>query len=124
MEFLSGLIWLRRHVLTKPLFSFFQKVLPPITPTEREAIEAGDIWWEAELFRGNPKWQSLLAMPAPTLTLEEQAFIDHQVECLCELLNDWEIVQTHKDLPEAVWAYLKQERFFGMIIPKEYGGIC
>lgn len=91
--------------------------------TEKEAIEAGDVWWEKELFQGKPNWQHLMSMPKPTLQLQEQTFIDHQVEILCGMLNDWEIVQEKSDLPPLVWDYLKKEKFFGMIIPKVYGGL-
>lgn len=113
---------LRQHNFTKPLVAVLQKKMPAISETEREAIKAGNVWWEKDLFCGQPDWKKLLAMPAPTLSNEEQEFIDNQVETLCNMTNDWEIVNESRDMPEVVWEYLKKERFFGMIIPKEYGG--
>lgn len=111
-----------RHVLiTKPLLTRIQKILPPMSETERIALEAGDVWWEAELFRGRPNWKKFQQKELPGLSEEEQVFIDNQVETLCAMLNDYEIVQNH-DLPKEVWNYLKRERFFGLVIPKEYGG--
>ncbi len=112
----------RQQYFTKPLVNVLQKRMPPISKTEREAIEAGDVWWEKDLFCGRPQWKKFLAIPSPKLTVEEQAFLDNQVETLCGMLDDWQIVHTDGDMPKEVWDYLKQERFFGMIIPKEYGG--
>ncbi len=114
---------LRQRFITGPLFNIFKKVLPPISATEREAINAGDVFWEGELFKGKPNWDALLKLPTSTLSQEEMHFLDNQVERLCEMLNDWEITHHHLDLPQAVWQYLKEEKFFGMIIPKEYGGL-
>lgn len=113
---------LRQQHLVTPLFGLLKKRLPTISKTEQEAIEAGDVWWEKDLFGGRPQWKKLLAYPQPKLTDQEQNFIDHQVETVCDMLNDWEVMQT-KDMPKAVWEYLKKEHFFGMIIPKEYGGL-
>lgn len=114
---------LRHHYLSKPVLKFFRKVLPPMSATEREALDAGDVWWDGDLFQGRPDWQKWLAMPKPALSAEEQAFLDNQVETLCAMLDDWKIVQRDFDLPKAVWDYLKKERFFGMAISKEYGGL-
>ncbi len=114
---------LRRERLTRPVFEFFKRVLPPMSDTEQEALEAGDTWWDADLFKGNPDWKEWLAIPFPELSEEESAFLAEQTETLCEMLDDWEIVHIDKDLPEQAWNYLKQEKFFGMIIPKEYGGL-
>src|SRR5579871_4664770 len=113
---------IRRDFLSKILLKEYRAILPLMSVTERIALEAGDVWWEGELFRGCPDWKKLLAMPKPELTEAEQAFINNQVEKLCGMLNDWEIVFEHFDLPESVWRYLKQERFFGLVIGKEYGG--
>ncbi|WP_413112360.1 acyl-CoA dehydrogenase [Thaumasiovibrio sp. DFM-14] len=113
---------LRQKYLTKPAFSFFKSVLPPMSQTEKEAIEAGSVWWDGELFAGSPQWSTLLTYPKPSLTQEEQAFIDNQLEGLLAILDDHEIVQQQRDLPEAVWAYLRKEHFFSLIIPKQYGG--
>ncbi len=113
----------RREFLIKPITQTLRKQMPTISETEREAISAGDTWWEKELFCGSPDWIKLLSIPKPTLSSEEQQFLDHQVDHLCGLLNDWEIVNRDNNLPPAVWDYLKQEKFFGMAIPKEYGGL-
>lgn len=112
---------LRRRVLSGPLFTWFQKVLPPMSDTEREAIEAGTVWWDGELFSGRPDWQKLLDYPKAQLTEEEQAFVDGPTEELCAMVSDWDIGQ-RMDLPEEAWAFIKQHGFFGLIIPKEYGG--
>ncbi|VTM10043.1 acyl-CoA dehydrogenase [Pseudomonas aeruginosa] len=112
---------LRRRVLSGPLFAWFQKVLPPMSETEREAIEAGTVWWDGELFSGRPDWQKLLDYPKAQLTEEEQAFVDGPTEQLCAMVSDWDIGQ-RMDLPEEAWSFIKQQGFFGLIIPKEYGG--
>jgi acyl-CoA dehydrogenase len=113
---------LRQKYFTKRVIKILQKRMPSISQTEREAIEAGNVWWEKDLFCGRPHWKKFLALPQPKLTSEEQAFLDNQVETLCGMLNDWQIVNNDRDMPEEVWDYLKKEKFFGMIIPKEYGG--
>ncbi|MGG5242637.1 acyl-CoA dehydrogenase [Pseudomonas lurida] len=112
---------LRRQYFTKPLFSWFQKVLPPMSETERDAIDAGTVWWDGELFSGRPDWDKLLAYPKVQLTEEEQAFIDGPTEALCAMVSDWEIGQA-MDLPPAAWEHIKTHGFFALIIPKEYGG--
>lgn len=114
---------LRIQYFTLPLIKKLRNKMPPISETERIALEAGNVWWEKDLFCGKPNWQTLLSMPVPTLTEEEQHFLNHQVETLCNMIDDWKIVQQDHDLPEAVWEYLKNERFFGMVLPKEYGGL-
>lgn len=113
----------RQKHLIQPALGLLKQKLPGISNTEREAIEAGNTWWEKELFCGRPKWQTFFNIAKPTLSSEEQSFLDNQVETLCAMLNDWQIVHVDKNLPESVWAYLKKERFLGMIIPKEYGGL-
>ncbi|WP_431702296.1 acyl-CoA dehydrogenase [Pseudomonas sp. BR20] len=112
---------LRRQYFTKPLFSWFQKVLPPMSETERDAIDAGTVWWDGELFSGRPDWDKLLAYPKVQLTEEEEAFIDGPTEELCAMVSDWEIGQA-MDLPPAAWEHIKTHGFFALIIPKEYGG--
>jgi alkylation response protein AidB-like acyl-CoA dehydrogenase len=112
---------LRIKYLTTPIYDFFQRVLPPMNQTEMEALEAGDVWWEAELFQGDPDWREFAAYPAPGLSEAEQAFLDNETEKLCDLLNDWEIVN-QGDLSEAAWNYIREAGFLGMIIPEEYGG--
>ncbi|UCH39465.1 MAG: acyl-CoA dehydrogenase [Gammaproteobacteria bacterium] len=120
---LLGLPQLRLQWLSRPLLKRISKVLPPMSDTERAAIEAGSIWWEAELFRGNPDWSLLQGYSMPKLSDEEQAFIDGPVEQLCAMLDDWDITHNRMDLPPEVWAFLKRYGFFGMIIPKRYDGL-
>jgi len=112
---------LRILLITRPIYKFFQAVLPDISRTEAEALEAGDVWWEAELFKGDPDWEEFHGYPAPSLTEEEQSFLDNETETLCSLLNDWQIVQDG-DLSSEAWSYMKEQGFLGMIIPEEYGG--
>jgi len=114
---------LRRPLLARPLLRLFKRMLPPLSETEREALEAGTVGWDGELFSGRPDWHKLLSTPAPQLTPAEQAFLDGPVEELCRMLDDWRIIEHDRDLSPAVWQFLKQERFFGMIIPVEYGGL-
>ena len=114
---------IRQKVLTAPLLSYVRAVLPPMSQTERDAIEAGTVWWEAELFRGNPDWSKLMSTPAATLTPAEQAFLDGPTDELCAMLDDWDITYGHNDLPPHIWDYIKKHKFFGMVIPQEYGGL-
>ncbi|MEN5016617.1 acyl-CoA dehydrogenase FadE [Erwinia sp. Eh17-17] len=114
---------LRRSLMSKPTLATFRKVMPPMSRTEKEAIDAGTTWWEGDLFRGTPDWKKLHAYPQPRLTPEEQAFIDGPVEEACRMANDFQITHEMADLPPELWAYLKQHRFFAMIIKKEYGGL-
>src|SRR3990167_7009138 len=119
----ANLTGLRRRYFTTPLIKRIKNQLPAISETEREAINAGNTWWEKELFCGRPEWQKLLSMPAPQLSVAEKDFINNQVETLCQMLNDWQIVYEDSDLPPSVWDYAKKEKFFGLVIPKEYGGL-
>ncbi|HEX5754966.1 MAG TPA: acyl-CoA dehydrogenase, partial [Arenimonas sp.] len=114
---------LRQQWITAPLLRFYTKILPPLSDTEKTALEAGTVGFEGELFSGMPKWDVLLAQPKPQLTAEEQAFMDGPVETVCRMTNDWDITHNRADLPPEIWDYVKQHRFFGMIIPKEYGGL-
>lgn len=113
---------LRRELLTTHVFKLFKKMLPPISRTEQEALDAGNLGWEADLMRGKPKWEKLHAIVAKELTPEEQYFINNQVETLCKMLNDWDVF-CNQNLPQEIWDYMRQERFWGLIIPKEYGGL-
>ncbi len=119
---MSWLSW-RKKWVSKPLFSMARKALPPMSRTEQEAIEAGDVWWESQLFSGKPDWSELLSIPAASLTVEEQAFIDGPVTQLLAMLDEWQINQEDGDLSPEIWQFLKQQGFFGMIIPKDYGGL-
>lgn len=114
---------LRRALFSRPVLQIFQKVMPPMSRTEKEAIDAGTTWWEGDLFRGNPDWQKLHNYPQPRLTEAEQAFIDGPVEEACRMANDFQITHEAADLPPELWAHLKEHRFFAMIIKKEYGGL-
>ena len=101
---------LRHSLISAPLFAWFQRVLPPMSATERDAIEAGSVWWNGELFSGRPDWNKLLAYPKAQLTEEEQAFLDGPTEALCAMVSDWEIGQ-RLDLPPDAWAHIKQHGF-------------
>ncbi|ART79118.1 acyl-CoA dehydrogenase [Oceanisphaera avium] len=114
---------LRKKWITGPAFTTFKKILPPLSVTEQEAMEAGSVWWDGQLFSGNPDWSTLLAYGPSRLTDEEQYFLDNQVETLLGMLDDHKIVNEDRELPEAVWAYIKAQGFFSLIIPKEYGGL-
>ena len=116
--------FLRRKLIGDPCLRLFRKIMPRLSETEREALEAGTVWWDAELFSGRPNWKKLLATPAPTLTAEEQAFLDGPVNELCGMLDDWRINAELHDLPPEVWRFIKENGFFGMIIPKKYGGLA
>lgn len=114
--------WRRRRI-SEPAYRWARNAMPPLSATEREAIEAGDTWWEADLFTGNPDWRKLLDVPAAALTPDEQRFIDGPVAQLCAMLDEWDITWHRRDLPPEVWNFLKAQRFFGMIIPKRHGGL-
>jgi acyl-CoA dehydrogenase len=113
----------RRDWITKPIFRLAQHALPRLSATEREAIEAGDVWWDAELFAGNPDWSKLLAFAPARLAEEEQQFLAGPVEELCRMVDEWKVNWELRDLPPEVWNFLKEKKFFAMIIPKAYGGL-
>ncbi|WP_254275210.1 acyl-CoA dehydrogenase [Halomonas sp. 3H] len=119
----AGLPALRGKWLTPRLFALFKKVSPKVSDTERTALEAGSVAWDGELFTGKPNWQALLDYADEGLTEEERAFIDNQCSVAAGMCNAWEIAKERADLPQALWDHLKQERYFGMIIPKAYGGL-
>ena len=114
---------IRIPFITAPLLGFYTKILPPLSETERVALEAGTVGFEGELFSGKPNWNVLLDQPAPTLSTEEQAFLDGPCEELCAMTNDWDITHVRADMPPELWQFIKDNRFFGMIVPKEYGGL-
>ena len=118
-----NLIEVRREKITRPALDMYRKMLPSMSDTEREALEAGSIWWDGELFSGMPEWDRLMSFPAPKLSEEEQAFIDGPCEELCRMLDDWEICHELADMPREVWDFIIKHKFFAMIIPKQYGGL-
>ena len=102
----------RRHLFSAPLLGWFRRLLPPMSDTEKAAIDAGTVWWDAELFTGRPDWDRMLKSPAPVLSAEEKAFLDGPTDELCRMLDEWEIENDVNDLPEDVWDFIKQNRFF------------
>ncbi|MCC6658870.1 MAG: acyl-CoA dehydrogenase [Rhodocyclaceae bacterium] len=114
---------LRRAVITRQLFAAYRRMLPQMSQTEREALEAGSVWWEGELFHGRPDWRKLLAYPQPKLSPAEQSFLANETEELCRLSDDWTSSHLDHDLSPQAWQYLKEKGFLGMIIPKRYGGL-
>ncbi len=114
---------LRRLLISNKAMQLMRRALPPMSQTEKEALDAGTVWWDGDLFSGRPNWKKMLAIPEPRLTEEEQAFIDGPVQQLCEMLDDWHITEERHDLPPEVWQFIKDNGFFGMIIPKAYGGL-
>lgn len=113
---------LRFNLITKPAYKTLANSMPSISTTEQEALEAGTSWWEKELFMGAPDWSKFENYPYPTLSAEEQSFIDNEVELLCSMLDEWEIHHQLKDLPPEVWQFIKDKGFLGLIIPKSFGG--
>ena len=118
-----NIVEFRREKLTKPLLAIYRTMLPKMSDTEREALEAGNVGWDGELFSGMPQWDKLMSYPAPKLSDEEQAFFDGPCEELCAMLDDWEVCHVRADLPKEVWDYIIEKKFFAMIIPKQYGGL-
>ncbi len=114
---------LRKRLITGPLYHMVRKSMPPISQTEQEAIDAGTVWWDAQLFAGNPDWTKLMSQPKPALSAEELAFMEGPVEELCDMSDDWEISHKLNDLPEDVWQYIKDKGFFGLNASKDYGGL-
>ena len=114
---------LRQSLLTAPIFKIYKKLLPQMSQTEQEALEAGTVWWDGDLFSGKPDWNKLLDYPASKLTADEQAFIDGPTEALCAMVDEWQVTSELNDLPPNVWQFIKDKGFLGMIIPKEYGGL-
>jgi acyl-CoA dehydrogenase len=118
-----GVPFLRRLLISSFILKIFRKILPQVSQTEQEALDAGTVWWDGELFSGRPRWTKLLAMPKTGISAEEQAFLDNEVEQLCAMIDDWDITHTRQDLSPETWQFIKDKGFFGMIIPKEYGGL-
>ncbi|MCH8057521.1 MAG: acyl-CoA dehydrogenase [Proteobacteria bacterium] len=132
-RFANGIVWvtligfsikpLRRLLISDRLYGWFRKSLPRISTTEREALDAGTVWWDADIFSGRPRWKKLLKTPSPQLSDREQKFLDGPVEELCRMLDDWEIYNKHRKLPDNIWAFIREHRMLGMIIPEQYGGL-
>jgi len=120
---LAGLPGIRSQWLTPRAFAMFKKVAPKVSATEQEALDAGTVGWDGEIFTGRPDWQKLLSNRDTGLSEDEQAFVDNQCSVAASMCNAWDIGFERADLPKELWDYLKKERFFGMIIPKEYGGL-
>jgi len=114
---------LRIRLLTRPFMKKYRKLLPAMSSTESEALDAGTVWWDGELFTGGPDWPKLMSARAPVLTPAEQAFLDGPCEELCAMIDDWDITHRRADIPKAVWAFIKSRGFFAMIIPRRYGGL-
>ncbi|MDO8437155.1 MAG: acyl-CoA dehydrogenase [Nitrosomonadaceae bacterium] len=113
---------LRRALISNRVLKIFRKILPQVSQTEQEALDAGTVWWDGDLFSGKPDWNKLLAYPKPQLSAEEQAFLAGPAEQLCAMLDEWHITRELNDLPPEVWRFIKDNGFFGIIIPKQYGG--
>ena len=114
---------IRKPFITAPLLKFYTRLLPPLSDTERTALESGTVGFEGQLFSGKPDWDQLLKLPKPELTAEEQAFLDGPCEELCRMTDDWDITHVRADLSPELWDYIKRNKFFGLNIPKEYGGL-
>ena len=113
----------RKKNLSRPLLAIFKSIMPEMSSTEQEALEAGTTWFDADLFRGSPDWQKLHTYPKPKLSTDEKNFINGPVEVLCKMVNDWHITHERADLPPQIWQFLKEHKFFAMIIKKKYGGL-
>src|SRR5690554_1812287 len=118
---LSNEPW-RQKYLTRRIFAAYRRVVPTLSDTEREALDAGTVWWEGQLFSGKPEWEELLSFGRPTLTHDEQAFLDNECETVCAMIDDWRMTTQEFDLPPELWQTLKDAGFFGLIVPREFGG--
>ena len=114
----------RMKFLTTKILAFYKSVTPELSDTEQEAIDAGTVWWDGDLFTGKPQWDKLHAIAKPQLTKEEQAFLDGPCEDVCAMVNEWQINHVDADLSDEIWAFLKEHKFFAMIIDKKYGGLA
>ncbi|MCK4710811.1 MAG: acyl-CoA dehydrogenase family protein, partial [Gammaproteobacteria bacterium] len=113
----------RKNKISLPIKDLMAKAMPTISQTEQEALDAGTVWWEGEIFSGMPDYSKLRDLPKAQLSKEEQEYLDGPVNTLCEMIDDWEITQNQSDLPAEVWQYIKDHKFMAMIIPKKYGGL-
>src|SRR5881396_3287797 len=101
--------FIRRKLATDRVLALYRRILPDMSQTEKEAIDAGTVWWDGDLFSGRPDWGKLLAVPRPKLTPEEQSFLDNETEQLCAMVNDWETTQVYQDLPPHAWQFIKDK---------------
>lgn len=115
--------FLRRNFLAAPIFYIYKKIMPSMSDTEKQALEAGDVWWEGDLFSGAPNWKKLYRYPAARLTAEELAFIAGPVQQLCDKVDNYQITLVDKKIPVEIWDFIKSNGFLAMIIPKKYGGL-
>jgi len=115
---------IRAQLVSRPIMNLLKRlhVLPSISETERVALDAGTVWVDGEIFSGAPDFKAILKDPYPELSAEEKAYLDGPVEELCRITDDWKIFK-EQDLPFEVWEYIKKEKFFGLGIPKQYGGL-
>ncbi len=120
---LATLTSCRRYLLSRHLLPLIKKSMPKMSATEREALEAGTVSWEGDLFSGSPDFDLLLQAPAIKLSKDEQAFLDGPTHTLCQMIDDWDITHNRTDLPKEIWTFIKEQKFLGMIIPKQYGGL-
>jgi acyl-CoA dehydrogenase len=118
-----GVPFLRRALVSYPVLLLFRRILPKLSSTEQEALDAGTVWWDGELFNGMPDWNKLIHLPKPLLSEDEEFFLEREVEQLCAMVDDWDVTHVRQDLSPEAWQFLKDKGFFGMIIPKEYGGL-
>jgi len=114
---------IRQQVVTRPAFHTVKRILPPVSDTEKEALEAGTVGFDAEFFSGEPDWNKLRQVGAPALTNEEQTFLDETVEELCAMIDDWQIRFEHREIPPHIWQFITDKGFLGMLISKEHGGL-
>jgi acyl-CoA dehydrogenase len=113
----------RKQYISEPILKIYKKIMPEMSSTEKDAIDAGTVWWDGEIFSGNPNWQTLHSIPKARLTPEEQTFLDGPVEAVCKMCDDWDVTHKHADLSAEIWQFLKDNKFFAMIIKKEFGGL-
>ena len=114
---------IRRAVIVEPAYGMVQKILPKVSDTEAQALDAGTVGFDAELFSGTPDWNKLASIPPVQLTAEEQAFLDGPTEELCKLINDWQIRHANREIPDNIWDFAKKHGFLGMLISKDHGGL-
>ncbi|QJR79384.1 acyl-CoA dehydrogenase [Alteromonas pelagimontana] len=114
---------IRKQYISSRILSFYRKVMPEMSTTEQEAIDAGTVWWDGDIFSGKPDWEKLHAIPKGRLTPEEKAFLEGPVDRVCHMVDEWQINHTDADLPPDIWDFLKEHKFFAMIIKKKYGGL-